>query len=913
MMIRAILALSLLICTAFASPSYPQAFTTNVWNGRLTQTTGSFLGGGEGSGEYALVNNINMTVGDMGYGDNISGPVNISCMNVNGFPTYGCDGIPINHSGWATGSYFLPTQANRSGGYIVDWIGGAGTQIDFTNAGGTFTTSGCVGTSGNKVTGQGTISATTGQPTGCTVTITSPNCVSACWLIITAVDSTTPLMQLRLYHVNDTTAMGLCSLGLTSASILLMQNCFIPQFLNAASNFGVFRDLYKSNALFSNVALWAERTPLPWITYGGGANYGANYFPAAMVTTNAPVLVSGISYTLSAPNFCPSGVLANCDKQHIIVLPTSAIAPVTATANGAVSTVTCPPATYPTPTTCTINLNSVPASIVPGMTIGDSSATNAVQPSGVTVLSVGASSVTLACVRGCILGGISNGDTLAFSQMFNVNGLGYIPLADTSGVNMGNQFPFTAQLYAHWSTLTYDAGLNVFMVASQSNANFGISGGWPPELEIALANKIGAHPWYVAGCYAMDSFTNFTGQLAKLNYSYLYASLIPREEGPNEAWNNNDLCTKYAYAKQYLKSGVDFDVNSWYGQAMLSIGEAWSSQYGFTQTTPATTRALKYQVVVSMDTQSNVPTKGGNGQDNRVSPGANWITGIGITGYWATSCAGTLNEVGLAYAYKQSPSSALIGTFLNDTSPAVSPACGVNATGNNSNLYNLKNVIFPEWANYVSSYVNAGYPFVLTQYEGGGGLGSFNTQTQEATISAFTPGTATVLTIGSNAYNYICNTASLCSGSAPTGTISGTGCPALDGKDPAIQSATTTTITVNLNSTGCTTSSTGIIVYDGAGGGSGYMVAFEQATITDPTAINSQACEIANLNSFFAAGAAASPVPITTTFPAEFDLSDTTPFAKIYPNVFNTTGIPFIAAIQAYQAAAGTGPTICAP
>jgi hypothetical protein len=113
-------------------------------------------------------------------------------------------------------------------------------------------------------------------------------------------------------------------------------------------------------------------------------------------------------------------------------------------------------------------------------------------------------------------------------------------------------------------------------------------------------------------------------------------------------------------------------------------------------------------------------------------------------------------------------------------------------------------------------------------------------------------GATTILTVGSNAWNYICNTANLCTGGNPTTALAfGGGC-GLNGLDPAVLSATSTTITVNVNSTSFTGCTTGTAAYDNAGGQSGYVTTFELGVKQNTNPINLQATELSFLQSFYA-------------------------------------------------------------
>jgi hypothetical protein len=136
---------------------------------------------------------------------------------------------------------------------------------------------------------------------------------------------------------------------------------------------------------------------------------------------------------------------------------------------------------------------------------------------------------------------------------------------------------------------------------------------------------------------------------------------------------------------------------------------------------------------------------------------------------------------------------------------------------------------------------------------------------------------------GDNAWDYIYNTAAL---TGATTTIASV-CSGLNG-DQTILSATPTTITVSINTTGgCSYSSGGTATYDNSGT---YLPAFEHAA-----EFSSQLApyELTSLQNFYAAGG---------RFPSELGLSGPPEqYAIYYPDVF-ATNTPRLTAMQNYQA-----------
>ena len=896
---RVVLALLLsLICTAACA----QNFFIPGWNGRLVQTSLGFPGC---QCDWAF-SNYDLDSSEWTDSTGHTATVDFSSVNQQGYPTNNTNLTATN--GWAFGSP-VPSSANRAApsGYIRDWVGYASIKV--TNV--------TISSVGTNCVGGASVCVPCVNVSG---TVTGTSCI----INLSAVASTFPvttvlsvgtgasgspcsvgvacpqLTQLRFYNTLDQAAVNQCSAG-------ILFSCFdTTQYVPTVQNFGAVRALNKSNLVTGNVAWWSDRTPYAYRTYA--ASYwpswscGSGYnLASCIVTANVPTVSSGAQYTLAFTGFTLS------DKYHVVanfpaITPPSAAVSQSASSGTAVLTFS----------------GGVPASVVQGMTVGDANRQNVIQPTA-TVASTTPTTVTLQCASPCtspIFGTVQSGDTIVFSPMLNVNGTGYVPIVTPSNLPIGASGGTFSSIAAQWSALTYDASLNVYLMnnASDTKGARGLIGGWPPEIWAAFANKTLTHIWNPTPCYAFDLVGDFVSQSASyfkgaLNKGGQGGPLIEIREGVNELWNYAQTCTAYADAKQFLLNAVNFDHANFYGTNISKIGQLYSTLYGADRT--------KYRVADCMQ-EAAFPTRGGGGEDEKLqSPwyvsqtsSANaaykWVTNVCYASYTQSSFNNTVSEIGWAYAYSVSPSSALVGNFLAGLN-TTSGTGTCNAGSDLENYYWMVHTAWPCWNTYIAGY-NSTYSLSLKEsmYEGGyaqngGGSSSFNTQTQQATIASFTPGSPTVLTIGSNAYNYICNTAGLCTGSAPTGTISGTGCAALDGHDPAIQSATATTITVNLNSTGCTTSGTGQIVYDGAGTSSGYMEAFEIAVMQDMTNTNLSAWELLYFQGFYTAAQNAS---VTMEFPAEYDTLEINTFGKVYPNIYSyPTKTPVFNAMSAYQAA----------
>lgn len=868
----------LLLVVLLVGGWFPHGKTSSSqYNGKLVQTAlGPTYAGG-----FSFVNYMmNAAVWTRQNGTTID----VSQLNAYGFPANMSD-LGSHYQSLVT----LPTAAEAGSTYTFDWVGYASIRLPGTL--GTVSGAGC-SKSGTDVTGP-----------SCSVPITIDT--SANIIILTVGDgSTNPqLTQMRLYLTSTATQVANCTTALNSVSISGLAQCFNSKFLTALADFGVIRfmNVQGENSANNPNALthWADNRPLTWYSY---QDY---YFPNYLVTSN---LVTSLGdgtdrYTLAFGGFTLT------DKVQAIAKLNTQITITTVATNATSTVASCA-------VTCTLSFASVPANVVTGMHVADPAGSVPVIKPAAVISAVGATTITLTCVSPCtnpLLNQVTSGDTIYFSPMLNINSTGYVPLSSLMGAPNGFKNQFKGPLVINQYTLfTYDAALNAYITVNQTGINSGLSVGWPPAMAVALANVVGAHPWYQMPHLSVDPPSDYMSNLATFNRTNLKPGLIPRFEGINELWNYSYPYTDYADNKQLTRTDVALDHNNWYGQVMSQIGQQISTAYG---SPSAANRTNYYWLIAGVQTWGAVGTKGGGGQAEKVDSPAyvtaggsaayNWLTHVAIAGYWNSAYENTVSELGWAYWYANGGTqSTLIADFLAGSTCTTLGACP-GATSLSFNLPDL-NTQMIAWYTYVASYAGTA-TIGLTQYEGGNiqclagtttagsggnvtGVGCASYPFPSTPITAFTPGNPTVMTVTNNAYNYICNTASLCNGTTPTGLIASTGCVALDGQDPAIQSATSTTITVNLDSTGCTTSGTGKINYDGSTtSGTGYVQAFQYAVMQ-----SSQLTpfELTNLQNFYTLGG---------RFPAEYDLADTTSWGKYSVDVY-ATHIPVITGVQQYNA-----------
>lgn len=124
--------------------------------------------------------------------------------------------------------------------------------------------------------------------------------------------------------------------------------------------------------------------------------------------------------------------------------------------------------------------------------------------------------------------------------------------------------------------VVYDAALDCWLKFGGDGAIFNtcLNNGWPPEVLVALCNKIGAHPWFNIPYLALDPLTDYTSSLTSYCSSNLNSGLIPRIEPSNEVWNSIFNATVYGWNRELARGGGATDTHQWYGRALAKVGTA---------------------------------------------------------------------------------------------------------------------------------------------------------------------------------------------------------------------------------------------------------------------------------------------------------------------------------------------------
>ena len=192
------------------------------------------------------------------------GPVDPSTLDSNGYPR------SLTHMGVNT-VFFVPSQADRPGNYVITWSGNGTIWLGMTNT----------PVSGSKTSTNGS---------GRYVFSTS----DSRFVVGIAAVGNPYITNLQVFHVNDEEA-------LKSGQVFGQK--FISRLKEA--NFGVIRFLSWHTANITNVTTWETRRPIDYVFYSGSEFRSSLY---AGTTTNV-----GGAYSVQFPGF----VLA--DKATVIV------------------------------------------------------------------------------------------------------------------------------------------------------------------------------------------------------------------------------------------------------------------------------------------------------------------------------------------------------------------------------------------------------------------------------------------------------------------------------------------------------------------------------------------------------------------------------------------------------------------
>lgn len=434
-----------------------------------------------------------------------------------------------------------------------------------------------------------------------------------------------------------------------------------------------------------------------------------------------------------------------------------------------------------------------------------------------------------------------------------VNGNTAAPVLAGNSETLANGFGADNPSKALFSVMVYDAVLGGWInqggfvnsdIMNSGGYNRGINCGAPADVFIEINAELGTTPYHVTPFLALDPTTDWVTQYAtyvKTNY----ASAKPIFEITNEPWNGATNICYYLSTKSSVYIGEDAAWTSGFfcgasGQMYGEVGKMISTAG---QDLNSVLGAGSYELLAPVQTgfasgfgsvaaellqtngyinQTVAPTQSGYAK----TAAYKLATRVSVNDYWNVGYAGGNGssaiqgiEVGIAYCYfSYSISAPCQGLYASQTAAMNTYMNSSNTAGLASfNIYDLINTyIVGIWEGYgqtcslgpsarpAGCTINVTTPLMF--YEGGYSPSKQGSDVVQ-TVTAATDASSAVLTVASNGcvQGQSINLSSLSGGTWSTAAGNYT-----------VQSATTNTCTINLNSTGLGTLSSANLAYTGS-------------------------------------------------------------------------------------------------
>lgn len=382
----------------------------------------------------------------------------------------------------------------------------------------------------------------------------------------------------------------------------------------------------------------------------------------------------------------------------------------------------------------------------------------------------------------------------------NVEGTGAIVVRNQTGDSLdaaGND-NFLANRWAHF---TYDADLNCWLKwgGATDPGSTAINPGIAPEEFLQICDECGCHPWFCPPYMACDNpMSDWFFELATFTKN-TYPWMIPRfEVVPNELWNFAlpFPATRYAWNKAQARWGFDFDTHNWAGmigsiaaRIIDGVYDGDSSRYvavmGY-QTLPTAGELTAQNARLNSTRYIAETIAGGYPADIPASYAAkNHVHQVAGTMYW-----GPRKTVGELCA------SGRADTYATDTDAAKTETwdwyIGDHDFGTDRQHH-------ADWA--------ASFNLTATFYEGGFSV-DYLTSDPTLAITAASKAAQCVLTVSAT------ETSGLLGKTYPISSVGGM--TELNGNSYQIVAVNGNQVTINVNSTGFTTyTSGGVITFTG--------------------------------------------------------------------------------------------------
>jgi hypothetical protein len=403
--------------------------------------------------------------------------------------------------------------------------------------------------------------------------------------------------------------------------------------------------------------------------------------------------------------------------------------------------------------------------------------------------------------------------------------------------------------------LVYDATLNSLLFFGRNSIYSGV----PPEVFVELNSEAGTQPWFTEPYLSADPITDWQIQLAKYIQTN-YSNIKTWWETPNELFNcviagvpfyasvkstaYHALDAAWTIAGNYC--GPSGNTYQWGGKAASLLGQALAAVFnvgnlgttyevtGNVQTNTSSSGANSQLSMITStayvgQNPSNIPTQSGCAGATAVQTSCpspftqnaafNYLSRLAVVNYWNTQSWGQLAELPLAYSYFNGNSTQQAAAMASWWSPdpfTVYLCCGGKTM----------QVTYQNWWNGVQTCNGtSGSPCVGSKLQ--------SLDFYEGTYLA-TPtnvdATATV-TSATNANPAVLTTAGCSAGMPVAISAASGGTWATANGSYTVQSATSNTCTINLDSTGLGTLSSLTLTWTGSNNYSSY---FRRQTYLDP-------------------------------------------------------------------------------
>lgn len=631
------------------------------FNGGKTQINLNFASSSQTPGEFPFINVLKTmpTPGSV----NALGPVPPTMLTSNGYPGNGGGGSDsttifdyATYGGLST-TIIIPSYSEKPGTWNLKWVSGD-SNAKFSVNGVTY--------------GPGASQTVTG------ISIPQTN-------INFSITGGTLITDVALYHSNDATDYG-------------NGKWFTSDFVNKlkALNPGVIRFLNwegQGGCEFSNVAYWADRKPTTFLYWAGMEPRASMYAGTTSGT--------GQTYTASAP----PGWGGLVDKAPVIIKADHD----TFIGTGSISS-------------NVLTIATVTRGVLNNGDLLAYSAYNSASPPVVgSLISGGGGAGSTFNISGA--SDLSTTNIYAIAQL-NIGGTGAKSVVfEDNIVNTGTGFRSRSDAgIGHYAFLRYDADLGNWIKMGLVSGSAGVfdvflDNGVPYEVQLELANEVGAHPWFVAPVFACDPVTDWYSGIATYMAANQPSWMIPRYEiTPNEQFNFPSLYS-IAKAKVHWPAGSS-QFDNWAGYVGSKGGQAINTAYG----SPTVATQTKYQAISGIQGLASAINDarlastsyvGGTGQSGYIngSAASNWLTHVCSATYIGSDQAASTfvsNWSTLTGAQRLSQASAFAARVTNNTQPPYSPPGQV---GQGTGYCLTQITAIASWA--------AGFGLKMNYYEGG--------------------------------------------------------------------------------------------------------------------------------------------------------------------------------------------------